>query len=497
MGKVTEQQILSMAPNSSAVANARKISAGGGFVSLSRTEDDTFYMGECKGSGKSNYTVSADFIEAGDPVCRCSCPSRQFPCKHSLALLFEIEKGKTFSICRLPDAIKEKREKKEQKAAKNARKAAEDADGAEGTAPAQGKAAAKRKKAGSAARVKKMKKQLEGIRVLRKLTDSLLQSGLGTLNGISLKSYRELAKQLGDYYLPGPQILFNRLILEAESYQEDGERRHQEQILQILIRLNTLVKKAESYLLEKIEKGDGEDDDSILYEELGGIWNLERLNQLGRSRENAELLQLSFEVYFDGARKEWIDRGYYVDCSTGEIVTTFNYRPVKALKYVKQEDSTFAALRIPVLTYYPGNCNPRVRWEHAEFEEATKELRKRIRGLAEPELASVVKKVKNLIKNPLDAEEAAVLVAYRRIGVLKSEAAGAIWVLEDEAGDRIVLRDGRTGEKTVAELALLPHKGLLEGQAVFGKLFYDSADHRICMQPLSIVTEQAVIRLAY
>ncbi len=497
MSKVTEQQILSMAPNSSAVANARKISAGGGFVFLSKTEDDTFYMGECKGSGKSNYTVSADFIQPGDPVCRCSCPSRQYPCKHSLALLFEIEKGKSFSICELPDPIKEKREKKERRAAKSAGKAGADHGGTEVGQQGQEAASARKKKTGNAARIKKMKKQQEGLGVLKKLVDSLLQSGLGTLNGISLKAYRELAKQLGDYYLPGPQILLNRLILEAEAYQKDGDRLHQEQILQILIRLRALEKKAEAYLQEKIEKDDGGDDDNTLYEELGGIWNLERLNQLGRSRENAELLQLSFDVFFDGARKEWIDRGYYVDGRTGEIVTTLNYRPVKALKYVKQEDSSFAVLKIPVLTYYPGSCNPRVRWEGAVFEEVTPDLLRRIRSLAEPELAPMVKKAKNLLKNPLDAEEAAVLAAYRKIGKVETEGAGFAWVLEDPSGSRIVLRDGRTGEKTVQELALLPDPALLEGQVLFGKLFYDPADRRICMQPLSIVTEQAVVRLAY
>ena len=112
MGKVTEQQILSMAPNSSAVANARKISVGGGFVSLSKTEDETFFMGECKGSGKSNYQVSVDFIEEGNPLCRCSCPSRQLPCKHGLALLFEIEKGNDFGICQLRVSIRDKGDKK-------------------------------------------------------------------------------------------------------------------------------------------------------------------------------------------------------------------------------------------------------------------------------------------------------------------------------------------------------------------------------------------------
>ena len=33
---------------------------------------------------------------------------------------------------------------------------------------------------------------------------------------------------------------------------------------------------------------------SVLYEELGGIWNLERLIELGLKKENVRLLQLSF-----------------------------------------------------------------------------------------------------------------------------------------------------------------------------------------------------------
>ena len=89
MRTITQQQIIAYSPNPNAVANARKISSGGGFVSRMRSEDDTFYMGECKGSGKVNYVVSADFVDEASPVFRCSCPSRQFPCKHSLGLLFE------------------------------------------------------------------------------------------------------------------------------------------------------------------------------------------------------------------------------------------------------------------------------------------------------------------------------------------------------------------------------------------------------------------------
>lgn len=484
MERITEQQILSMAPNSTAVANARKISAKGGFVSLSKTADETFFMGECKGSGKSNYTVSVDFFEEGTPICRCSCPSRQFPCKHGLALLFEIEQKKEFALCELPDSIREKREKQEKKAAKAASSEGED------------KSASKPKKTSKAARVKKMKKQLEGIAVLRKLMDSLLASGLGAFTGVSLKSYRDLAKQLGDYYLPGPQILLNRLIIEGEAYQKDGKSVHQEQILQILVRLNTLMKKSEAYLKEKIEHDDGEDDDSVLYEELGGIWTLERLKQLGRSRENVNLLQLAFYVYLDDARNEWIDKGYYVDCDTGEIVTTCNYCPVKALKYVKREDSIFQKIHIPTLIYYPGNANPRVRWEWAEFEPVTGETRTAVRELAEKDLAAAIKKVKNIIKNPLDAEDMAVLCAYRRIGILK-EGESLTYVMEDESGNRIALNNGRGEEDTMSVLMQITDPKLFADQVLLGKMFYDSDKKTMYMQPLCIVTDQKVVRLAY
>ena len=112
MQTVTEQQILAMAPNPAAASNGKKISQKGGFVRLERSEDDTFYLGECTGSGKSNYITSVDFIDAKAPLCRCSCPSRQFPCKHGLGLLYEIMSKKTFKICEIPEDILNKRAKK-------------------------------------------------------------------------------------------------------------------------------------------------------------------------------------------------------------------------------------------------------------------------------------------------------------------------------------------------------------------------------------------------
>ncbi|MDE7051801.1 MAG: SWIM zinc finger family protein, partial [Lachnospiraceae bacterium] len=89
MIEITEQQILAFAPNTAAASNGKKISQKGGFIKLERTSDNILYIGECKGSGKNNYITSADYIDQISPVFRCSCPSRQYPCKHSLALLYD------------------------------------------------------------------------------------------------------------------------------------------------------------------------------------------------------------------------------------------------------------------------------------------------------------------------------------------------------------------------------------------------------------------------
>ena len=209
MRTVKEQEILTLAPNANAVSNARKISSGNGFVVRKKSADDTFYMGECKGSGKKNYVVSADYIDEEHPVFRCSCPSRQFPCKHSLALLFEMAAGKDFKVDEIPEDILEKRQKKEAREAKK-----------------------------KAAKTKKIKKQLEGLALMKQLLDNLMDMGLAAMGSVSLKTYRDLSKQLGDYYLPGPLVLFNRLILEMEAFQKDQDTEHYKKAVEILKRLS-------------------------------------------------------------------------------------------------------------------------------------------------------------------------------------------------------------------------------------------------------------------
>ncbi|RKJ06471.1 SWIM zinc finger family protein [bacterium D16-54] len=485
MRKFSEQQIGALAPNANALSNGRKISSGGGFVSRMRSEDDTFYMGECKGSGKSNYVVSADFVEDDKPVFRCSCPSRQFPCKHSLALMFEMAAQKDFPVGDIPKDILEKREKKQAREAKKT-------DPSEAKKPVSEKSS----RAGKAARTKKIKKQLEGLGLMKQMTDQLMNTGLSSMGSVSLKNYRDLAKQLGDYYLPGPQNYFNRLVLEMEVYQKDQDKSHYHQAVEVLKRLRALEKKAAVYLNGKLDTDSPEADDDILYEKLGGIWKLDQLEGLGLKKEHARLVQLSFQVIYDEARKEYIDIGYWADVDTGEISSTYNYRPVKALKYVKQEDSCFDVVNTPMLCYYPGGMNKRIRWENADFEPMDGRVLADVTAHAHREIQTAVKLAKNEMKNLLSEDYCGMLLRYERIGTIRTKQ-GDLWVLEDETGGRMELAGREGWEDTMTALSLISDPEVYRGQALFGLLYYDSKERRIRMYPCSIVTEKGIVRLLY
>lgn len=490
MRSITEQEIAVLAPNANAAANGRKISAGGGFVSRMRAADDTFYMGECKGSGSSLYRVSVDFSGA-EPVFRCSCPSRQFPCKHALALLFEIAGEKPFQEGEIPADITEKR----------ARKAAREAKQSAGQPEP-----AKPSKTSRAAKTKKLKKQLEGLALMKQLTDSLVDQGLASMGSASLKHYRELSKQLGDYYLPGPQRYMNRLILEMEAHQKQPDPVHYKNAVEVLKKLRALEKKASVYLNERMNSDNPDAGDDLLYEELGGIWKLEQLNVLGLKKEHARLLQLGFRVYFDEARKEYVDQGFWADLDTGEVSITYNYRPLRALQHVKEEDSFFGIREIPVLTYYPGEpangqnphgFNCRIRWDRGEWRQPEQSDFKALMGRAYPELAPAVKAVKNQLKNTLADGFCAVLLAFDAIGTREDEM-GKRFCLKDKNGSVILLDCAEGWEDTKRVLSILPEpEKYLHDQCLFGLMGYDSNRHQMFLYPMSILTEEGVIRLLY
>ncbi|MEZ3445936.1 MAG: SWIM zinc finger family protein [Lachnospiraceae bacterium] len=492
MREITEQQILALAPNAAAASNGKKISQKGGFVKLERTEDDTLYMGECTGSGKSNYITSADYIDENNPVFRCSCPSRQFPCKHSLALLYEMLAKKEFTICEVPEDIQKKRDKKQAKENKAAEAAKPESEMTE-----EEKQKAEKKKASAAktarnARVKKLKSQLEGLDLVEKVVNDLMSAGLGTIGGASLKTYQQLAKQMGDYYLLGPQRLCNQLLIEITAFQKDHDESHYDAAISVLEKLWTLIKKSRQYINEKLEKDDVTLEDTVLYEELGGIWKLSELEELGKSKKDASLMQLSFWVTYDEARKEYIDTGCWADLDDGEIYMNYNYRPLKAQKYVKQEDSIFGVAKVPSAVFYPGDGNVRVRWDGAQIREYEKADYEAVFQHAATSVKQETKTVKNFLKNAMTQPMLIKLVAFNKIGKI-----GEDYVLADKNNDTILLGNMPDMEDTTTRLSMLPDGVLLENQVLLGAFYYNKDNRRLMIQPLSIITQDAVVRLLY
>src|SRR5205823_9007860 len=115
-------------------------------------------------SGKQPYQCSCDFARPDQPTHRCTCPSRQFPCKHCLALLYAYARKKAFTPAPVPADLRAKREK----LATRTEKKADTAD-----AP---------KQVNQAALTKKVKAQLAGIDVLERLTHDLVRLGIGNMN---------------------------------------------------------------------------------------------------------------------------------------------------------------------------------------------------------------------------------------------------------------------------------------------------------------------------
>ena len=352
------------------------------------------------------------------------------------------------------------------------------------------------KKNGTSARKKKLEKQLEGLTLAEKLVEELLAGGLDTLAGASPQSLEKVAKELGNYYLTGPQNAFTRMALTVRKIRQDPEnaRQYYDQALRLLVSLHAVIGKSRAFLGEKLEHTRFSPEESVLYEALGGVWRLEELKSIGAFREKVRLVQLSFDVSLDDAKKEYVERSFWMELDSGTICQTLNYRPLKALKYVKAEDSCFDLVEVPMLYEYPGGLNRRVRWEGCSVRSLTKQEREALPALGAEGIGENVRLAKGQMKNTLMPKWIPALLPVGRIGFV-----GNVPVLEDPAGERIVLRDRQedgTDHRSVARLLAYPGT-ISRGSSLFGLMFYDGADRRICFHPYSVVTPLDVIRLQY
>lgn len=179
--------VLALAPDDASARAGLSLAVEAKWSDLGGT--DSAFWGECKGSGSKPYQTR---IALDGPAFKCSCPSRKFPCKHSLALFFlYVDKAQLFSAVETPGWVSEWLESRGQREQKKVERAWEKADKPVDEA-AQAKAAARR-----AERVE------DGIDQLERWLQDLVRSGLATAPKQPYSHWDGMGQRLIDAQAPG------------------------------------------------------------------------------------------------------------------------------------------------------------------------------------------------------------------------------------------------------------------------------------------------------
>ncbi len=466
---LTEEYIDSVAPNASAVKNGWGLVKKKKFEKLHQSGDQMLLFGECTGSGKKPYITSVDFINKEQPTYRCTCPSRQFPCKHALGLLYAYIDGQAFTEADIPKDVIEKREKMIKRAEKKQ---------AEAVVP-------KKKKVNKAALRKKLQAQLEGLEMIETLLHNLVRGGLGAIDAKTLKQVEAAAKEAGNHYLKELQHALRELVQlwKAKLPEEQlyGRAIHEIQ------RLSVICKKGKSHLENRLNDEELTLDTTTSIEEwIGHTWQLAELRELGKVKYDVKLVQLSYASYQNDARKEFVDEGIWLSLQDQHLYYTRQYRPFRAAKQLKQEDSTCSVLHTDEFVIYPSEGNARVRWETSKLEELSEETYLCIQQAAKHSLSDVVKHVKNQLKQPLADKHPLALIAYDKIGKVNEK-----WILEDQQGERLTLAD-EDGD-TIPLLTLL-RADQLSNQVLLVQFHHNLQSNELTAKPLSLITHEQIIR---
>jgi hypothetical protein len=216
---LTIAQVEALAPDQASLNAASKLLRPTSWVSIGRDQSSELIWGECQGSGSAPYRVSAT---ASDLGYRCTCPSRKFPCKHTLALLWRLaENPAAIPVATAPDWVIEwvgkrrpQRKEKEKDADTAASTGGSAAAAREATAIEESglevdpaKAAATRERSRQA----RERSVLAGLDELDRWIGDQLERGLAQFPASARDQCRVVARRLADAKAPGLSTLVDSL----------------------------------------------------------------------------------------------------------------------------------------------------------------------------------------------------------------------------------------------------------------------------------------------
>ncbi|MCI0464747.1 MAG: SWIM zinc finger domain-containing protein [Gemmataceae bacterium] len=471
----TEELIQQIAPDGSSLSagrNLRKV-----MKDLGVSADGTWLLGKCQGSAKDPYVVSVDLVNPSAPVGRCTCPSRKYPCKHAIGLLYAyLDRADKFAT-REPDAdTLAKREKQVARAEKATQR---DKDGA----------SAGPRKVNLAALAKKTKQQRDGLDLLEKLLNDMVSGGQW-FEKSRLSRLENQSKQMSDHYLPGAMVMLRRVVLLGR----EDEVSEEERIAggtELVGRLWAMVKQGRNYLDEKLAGDESQAEaDAVMEEVLGKAWQLTELREKGYFRDNLDFYELAWEKVEDEARQERIETSHLIDLSDGKVYQAIAYRPYKAMGQ-RTQPSYQQPVHVNEAAVYPGFHNRRVRWDPSaeSLQPMAPATLKKVYGFAAAEFEPVLAELRKQLKHPLAPRQIVVLLRCARVGRV-----GQTVAIEDARGMRIETADRQKGDYNVANL--LRAAGELRKQpALLARLFVRPLTNTIVAQPLALLSADKHLRL--
>jgi len=207
----TLERIEALAPDQSSLAAARKLLKPSSWPTLA--EGEGLLWGECQGSGATPYRVAVNEADAGY---KCTCPSRKFPCKHALALMWmRADKSALFAPAPVPEWVKDwlsrrrgpsaaaRKPTHEEGAKPKARPSIRATDVSEAEPEADTKAEQRAAAARERSRLEREAAVLAGLEDLDTWLSDQVQHGIANFVAQAGQSCRTISQRLVDAKAPG------------------------------------------------------------------------------------------------------------------------------------------------------------------------------------------------------------------------------------------------------------------------------------------------------
>ena len=223
--RFTDQQIESISPNAAAFSAGKKLSPVGKWETKGKSA--RVIWGTIKGSGKNPYYAQIDIQSL---AYKCTCPSRQFPCKHAIGLmLLHGEDGSAIAEEEEPDWVLDWINKRQVRLEK------EESTEAKEKTPEEEEKSKKNKEKTQENRLKSVQ---EGAAELQLWLIDLLRVGLLELPNKKPSEFKKIQARMLD--AKAPALAGWIRTLAATNFSEEGV--WQEKVLKLLAKLNLLLK---------------------------------------------------------------------------------------------------------------------------------------------------------------------------------------------------------------------------------------------------------------